>query len=94
MTDLEMDLMLAKAENETLKAEIAKLRGKKCSFGVGVTVKPDGINELDPCIYEDVEVHTNVTVVVKRCNKCGHIELVWHRQEDTEDFVDGDWDGK
>ena len=93
MTDLEMDLMLAKAENAMLKTAIEKLRGKKCNFGVGVTVKPDGVNELDPCIYEDVEVHTNVTVVVKRCTKCGHIELVWHRQENTEDLMDGEWNG-
>lgn len=62
----------------------------KCSFGEGITVKPDGMNELDPCIYEDIEVHTNVTVVVKRCINCGHIEFEWHRQENTEDFTDGD----
>lgn len=94
MNDLEMDLVLAQAEIKRLNAIIKEMSGNKCSFGVGVTVKPDGINELDPCTYEDVEVHTNVTVVVKRCQKCGHIELVWHRQEDTEDIVDGDWDGK
>ena len=93
MTDLEMDLMLAKAEIQRLNTIIKAMSGKKCNFGAGITVKPDGINELDPCIYEDAEVHTNVTVVVKRCNKCGHIELVWHRQENTEDFVDGEWNG-
>ncbi len=93
MTDLEMDLMLAKAEIERLNTIIKAMNNKKCNFGAGVTVKPDGINELDPCIYEDAEIHTNVTVVVKRCHKCGHIELVWHRQENTEDFMDGEWDG-
>ncbi len=84
-TDLEMDLMLAKAEIASLKRQL----GNKCSFG-NVTIKPDGVNELDPCIYEDTEVHTNVTVVVKRCVHCGHIELEWHRQEDTEDFTGDD----
>ena len=93
MTDIEADLMLAKAEVKRLNAIIKEMSGKKCSFGAGVTFKPDGINELDPCIYEDAEIHTNVTVVVKRCQKCGNIELVWHRQENTEDFMDGEWDG-
>lgn len=40
---------------------------------------------LDPCVYEEIEVHRNVTVEVWRCKNCGHIELVWHRQENTED---------
>ena len=57
---------------------------KKCSFGEGITIKPDGVNELDPCIYEDIEMYTNVTVVVSRCKKCGHIEISWMKQENTE----------
>ena len=57
---------------------------KKCSFGDGVTIKPDGINELDPCLYEDIEVWNNVTVIVSRCVRCGHIEISWVKQEDTE----------
>lgn len=24
----------------------------KCQFSDGIIIKPDGINELDPCIYE------------------------------------------
>ena len=93
MTDLEADLMLTRAENMVLKAEMEKLRGKKCSFGVGVTVKPDGINELDPCIYELVEVHKNVTVYIRKCPNCGNIDISWGRQEDTEDLMDGEADG-
>lgn len=93
MTDLEADLMIARAENLMLKLEIERLRERKCSFGEGISVKPDGINELDPCIYEDAEIHTNVTVVVKRCVKCGHIEILWHRQDNTEDLMDGEADG-
>ena len=58
---------------------------KKCSFG-DITIKPDGINELDPCIYEDIEMYANVTVVVSRCKKCGHIEISWIRQENTEEI--------
>lgn len=58
---------------------------KKCSFGEGITIKPDGIHELDPCLYETIEVHRNVTVEVQRCKKCGHVELSWYRQDNTED---------
>ena len=58
---------------------------KKCSFGDGITIKPNGVDELDPCIYEDIEMYTNVTVVVSKCIKCGHIEVTWIKQENTED---------
>lgn len=57
----------------------------KCSFG-DVTVKPDGVNELDPCIYEDAEMYSNVTVIISRCKKCGHVEVSWVRQENTEEI--------
>lgn len=57
----------------------------KCSFGDGVVIKPDGVNELDPCFYETIEIHRNVTVEILRCQTCGHIEIVWHRQDAEED---------
>lgn len=60
------------------------LKRQKCTFPDGVTIKPDGINPLDPCIYQTVEIFRNVTVEVMQCKKCGHVEIVWHRQEDTE----------
>lgn len=56
----------------------------KCSFGDGITIKPDGINELDPCIYEEVEKYANVTVIILKCKKCGHIEIEWQKQDNTE----------
>lgn len=56
----------------------------RCHFPGDMTIKPDGINTLDPCIYKTVEIFRNVTVEVMQCTKCGHIEIVWHRQEDTE----------
>ena len=58
----------------------------KCQFPNGVSIKPDGVNELVPCIYKDIEMHTNVTVVVSRCKNCGNVEISWHRQEDTIDY--------
>lgn len=63
---------------------------KNCSFGDGVVIKPDGVHELDPCLYEDIEIWNNVTVIVSRCVRCGHIEISWIRQENTEGgAVDG-----
>lgn len=46
----------------------------KCQFPDGITIKPDGVNELDPCIYEEVEKWENVTVIILKCKRCGHIE--------------------
>ena len=56
----------------------------KCQFPDGITIKPDGVNELDPCIYEEIEKYENVTLVVLRCKKCGHIETEIFLQENTE----------
>ena len=56
----------------------------KCSFGDGISIKPDGKNEIDPCIYEDIEMWHNVTVVVSKCIHCGHVEISWMRQDNTE----------
>lgn len=58
----------------------------KCSFSDGVVIKPDGVNELDPCIYKDIEKYANVTVTIAKCIKCGHIDISWERQEDTEEL--------
>ena len=38
---------------------------------------------LDPCIYEKIETHKNVTVTVHKCKNCGSIEYRWERQKDT-----------
>lgn len=59
----------------------------KCSFPKGMTVKPDGIHELDPCCYQTIETYTNVTVEIRKCIKCGNVDIVWIRQEDTEKVV-------
>lgn len=58
---------------------------EKCSFD-GYSIKPDGINDLDPCLYEDIEVHTNCTVIVSRCKNCGYVELSWIKNEGCESF--------
>lgn len=56
----------------------------KCSFPGGVEIKPDGITPLDPCLYETIEMFKNVTVEVRRCVRCGNIDIAWHRQDDPE----------
>lgn len=58
---------------------------EKCS-GSGVIFRPDGIHELDPCVYETIEKYKNVTVTVSRCRICGHTEIAWERQPDTEEI--------
>ena len=59
----------------------------RCSHGDGVTVKIGGI-PVDPCEYEEVEAYRNVTVRVLRCKRCGHTEIEWERQENTEEITD------
>ena len=60
---------------------------KRCRHPGGAIVKPDGIHPLLPCVMEDKEIHRNVTVIVRQCPTCGHVEITWNRQEDTEDEI-------
>ena len=39
---------------------------------------------VDPCILKTVEKYKNVTVSVDKCINCGHVEISWERQDDTE----------
>lgn len=58
---------------------------KKCCYPNGMTIKPDGINELDPCLYEDIGTYKNVTIMISKCKNCGHVEISWKRQSNTEE---------
>lgn len=60
----------------------------KCKMPDGLVIKPDGINELDPCVYEPIEEYGNVTVTISKCRKCGFIDISWRRQEDTIDLTE------
>lgn len=55
----------------------------KCTFHDGITIKPDGVHELEACHYQEVERWENVTVSVRRCKYCGNIDISWFKQEDT-----------
>lgn len=61
----------------------------RCQFPDGVVIKPDGVNELDPCLYEEIETVEHCTVHVLRCQRCGHIEIEWERElpDDPENEV-------
>lgn len=56
----------------------------KCELPGGLIVRPDGVNELDPCIYDEIERHSGCIVHVMRCRRCGHIEISWERGEDYQ----------
>lgn len=58
----------------------------KCEWPEGITIKPDGIHSLDPCVYMEIERFSNVTVSINKCIYCGHVEVSWFRQEDTEEI--------
>ena len=58
---------------------------EKCSYPSGMVIKPDGKNELDPCFYDDIATYKNVTVTISKCKRCGHVEISWKRQENTEE---------
>ena len=60
----------------------------KCTHGDGMTVEVGGV-PVDPCRYREVQTIKNVTVHVLKCSDCGHIEIEWERQENTEDITDG-----
>ena len=57
---------------------------KKCTYPAGISLKPDGVHELDPCLYETIEEHTNVTLSIMSCVNCGHTEFSWVKQDTTE----------
>lgn len=59
----------------------------KCSFPSGMKMSLDGVHEVDPCVYKDVEIHTNATVIVSRCKKCGGYSISWMRTDQTEDVI-------
>lgn len=56
----------------------------KCAFSDGIVIKPDGENELDPCLYKTKEIHRNVTVKVSECVRCGSVDISWEAQDNTE----------
>lgn len=57
---------------------------KRCRHPDGVTIKPNGRDELDACLYKDIEIYTNCTVIVSRCKRCGNLDFRWMRTEETE----------
>lgn len=59
----------------------------KCIMPDELKIKPDGTNELGPCICETIEQYGNITVTISKCIKCGHIDIPWQKQDDTIDLI-------
>lgn len=59
---------------------------KKCRLPDRISIKPDGINELDPCVYETVETmefsKVPIEVRLDRCVNCGYYEISWRMVKD------------
>lgn len=58
----------------------------KCTVPDKITIRIDGENDFDACLYKTVKAYRNVTVMIDVCKKCGHTEISWTRQEDTEEI--------
>ena len=72
--------------NQTIIQNKGYMNMHKCEFTNGITIKPDGVHELDPCIYQEIEKYANVTISIRKCKNCGNIDIVWYRQDDTEEL--------
>lgn len=64
----------------------------KCSMPDGLVIKPNGVNELDPCLYQTEQVLTNCTVEVSRCKKCGAYNISWYRTPWTKEVPEEQWE--
>ena len=59
----------------------------KCEFPDGVVMTIDGVHELaSPCVYQEIEKYSNVTISIRKCINCGNVDIVWYAQEDTEEL--------
>ena len=63
---------------------------KKCEYPEGVHMEIAGI-PVDPCVYETEAVYKNVTVEILKCRNCGHVDVTWYAQENTEDITE-EWE--
>ena len=57
-----------------------------CKCQLPFVFKPDGIHELDPCIYQEKEKFANVTVTISECTVCGCVDISWEKQDNTEEL--------
>lgn len=61
---------------------------EKCEWPDGISFRPDGVNELDPCLYEDVESiyisSLGITIIVSKCVRCGNIDVSYIKDYEKE----------
>ena len=53
-----------------------------------MSVRPDGVHELEPCAFQLTQKLRNVTVEILTCPACGNVSVGWFRQDNTEDITD------
>lgn len=55
----------------------------KCRFPDDAAIRPDGVNDLDPCRYETIDEAVTpkygFQFRVLKCVNCGHVEIEWAR---------------
>ena len=61
----------------------------KCSMPDGLVIKPDGVNELDPCLYRRKRLYTNCTRV-SRCRNAVLYNINAYRTAATEEVLKKD----
>lgn len=64
----------------------------KCEMSGGISIRPDGIHELDACSYEISELYRNVTVEILKCKKCGNVSIGWYKQPNTVTLYKRDYE--
>ena len=55
-----------------------------CEWPDGITIRPDGVHDLDPCVFDELEIVEGATVTLLRCRYCGKIEILWKRPKEVE----------
>ena len=50
--------------------------------GARVTIAGHG---LSACVMQNTEIYKNATAIVSKRKRCGAVEALWRRQEDTEE---------
>lgn len=55
----------------------------KCHYPPNVSVFI-GEHEVDPCVYEDIQIITNATVIISKCSRCGELSISWRKTKNTE----------
>lgn len=62
---------------------------EKCTFG-NIEIKPDGVHQLDACVYDEIETFPAMVTLLK-CKNCGHEETEFRRLVMCGKCYHGEW---